>query len=704
MSGGSKSQVTGHRYYFGIHMGIGRGPVDSLNEVKVGDRRAWIGSVTGNTTIDIDAYNLFGGEDKEGGVQGPLEVMMGEADQTPSSGLLAMLGSPLSGFRRMFTVFFNGLVSMNNPYPKAWAFRFNRILKGWDGEVFQPTLARIPVADSFTAATELIRRYPLTAGIEPDPGVTVPMEFGGHTLMGLNTGLNFSASGLRHGNINSFDVFYSYGASSGPTSTLGSISVAWTLTEWEQTPTYENEVVFFMAVNLRESGLVGIGSARIVFGFYEGVFQFYTEMLSQVGTVVDRFPLGVMSSFSAEIKINKAAHEATWFIDGSPRHIFNYAAIIPSGAVLQYLDWESRATLATPGVNLHGYRIRNVTFTRDIAAPVYSMNPAHIIFECLTNREWGRGLARAKIDQTSFTVAAQRLYNESFGMCIKWTRKDSISSFVQVVLDHIGGALYQNRMTGLMTLKLIRDDYDPDLLPTYDTENGLLEVKPTGIGSAGSAVNAITVKWHDPLTDEDRTVSVKSTASILRNGGAVNSASKDYQGAPTAALALRLAQRDLRASSTSLRRFTVVADRSLDHLHPGEVFALRDNARGVPRTVVRIGKANYGTLVSGKVTFEVVQDVFALPDTTFAAEVPKTYTPPDTRPCVDEQRAMEAPYFLLAGRMSPSDFDYVKENGGYFVAMASKGKPINMGVEAYVRQSAPTPDDVPPNDDYVCGI
>lgn len=149
MSSGGKTQTVGYRYLFGIHMGIGRGPVDELCEIKVGDKRAWLGSVTSNASVPIDAYTLFGGEEKEGGVRGTLEVMMGGPTQTAGGGLAAMLGGPLPGYRRMFTVFFDGIVAMINPYPKPWKFRVRRALQGWDGPVFRPDLAVISmVAES----------------------------------------------------------------------------------------------------------------------------------------------------------------------------------------------------------------------------------------------------------------------------------------------------------------------------------------------------------------------------------------------------------------------------------------------------------------------------------------------------------------------------------------------------------------------------
>ena len=40
--GGSTDYVAGYRYLFGIHMGVCRGPIDELVEIRVGDRTAWV--------------------------------------------------------------------------------------------------------------------------------------------------------------------------------------------------------------------------------------------------------------------------------------------------------------------------------------------------------------------------------------------------------------------------------------------------------------------------------------------------------------------------------------------------------------------------------------------------------------------------------------------------------------------------------------
>ena len=58
------------------------------------------------------------------------------------------------------------------------------------------------------------------------------------------------------------------------------------------------------------------------------------------------------------------------------------------------------------------------------------MNPAHIIYECLTDRTWGRGYSSAEIDDASFRAAADTLYAENFGLSILWDQQQDIEAFI----------------------------------------------------------------------------------------------------------------------------------------------------------------------------------------------------------------------------------------------------------------------------------
>lgn len=154
MSGGGSGAVIGYKYAFGIHMGLSRGPVNELIEIKVGEKTAWRGSITENGNTDIDQPDLFGGERGEGGVSGTLTALFGGPTQTAPSELASVLKTPMPGFRRRMTVFFDGIISMMNPYPKPWKFRVRRSTQGWDGDPWYPSKAVIslvrPVSEAET--------------------------------------------------------------------------------------------------------------------------------------------------------------------------------------------------------------------------------------------------------------------------------------------------------------------------------------------------------------------------------------------------------------------------------------------------------------------------------------------------------------------------------------------------------------------------
>lgn len=163
---GSKKQTIGYRYYFSIHMGLGRGPVNEIAEIRVGDLTAFNTIVDVSQTgrlIYINKPELFGGEKKEGGVQGPAYIYNGADDQqlqpalnsgnaasanpigtglaakvgatatvvTKLPSIAASLGGDVPNFRGVVTVWFDGLVCALNPYPKEWAFRIRRSTAGW---------------------------------------------------------------------------------------------------------------------------------------------------------------------------------------------------------------------------------------------------------------------------------------------------------------------------------------------------------------------------------------------------------------------------------------------------------------------------------------------------------------------------------------------------------------------------------------------
>lgn len=126
--GGKQTYTVGYWYGLGAHLVLCHGPVDAVTEIRVGERVAWSGQVTGSTTIAIDSPNLFGGEGREGGVQGAVDVLMGEPGQGRNVYLQGLLGGAIPAFRGVFSLVLKRVwVAAMNPYLKPWSVRARRI-------------------------------------------------------------------------------------------------------------------------------------------------------------------------------------------------------------------------------------------------------------------------------------------------------------------------------------------------------------------------------------------------------------------------------------------------------------------------------------------------------------------------------------------------------------------------------------------------
>ena len=126
--GGSSTYVVGHRYYAGLHLALCHGPVDAVTRIIVGERTAWSGSVTSSQTLYVNAPELFGGDSREGGVQGYVEIKMGGAAETVSGYLQQKLGSVIPAFRGVVSIIAQQCqLSAMNPYIKPWSIEARRI-------------------------------------------------------------------------------------------------------------------------------------------------------------------------------------------------------------------------------------------------------------------------------------------------------------------------------------------------------------------------------------------------------------------------------------------------------------------------------------------------------------------------------------------------------------------------------------------------
>lgn len=417
MSGGGKGSqcyTTGYRYYAGLHLVFCHG-LDALLGIRVGEKWAWTGEVTGNQAISINQPNLHGGESREGGVVGTVDVCFGGAAQPRNSYLQSVLGSAIPAFRGLFGLISRKcMLSANNPYIKEWSILGRRTRIGW----------RDDLADI-----------------------------------------------------------------------------------------------------IDDDGHVG-------------------------------------------------------------------------------------------------------------------MNPAHILLEAVTNTSWGGlGYPLADVDLDSFQTAANLLKAEGFGLSLLWAKNTSAEDFIGIVCDHIDAKCYFSHVTGLLRVKLVRNDYNVGALPVLNESNIIEMVDFTG-PSSSEAINQVTVNWVD-RDNQPQAVTVQDIAGLARTDGQVNATTLDLVGIASASLAARVSARELQQLCMPISTCTLVVNRTRSQLEPGDCFAFSWGPLGVENMVMRVDTVEIGGLTESQLRITAVRDVYGLGAIALTTPESSQWTDPISEPAAALYRRVQ---------------------------------------------------------------
>lgn len=445
---GGQDVTIGFRYYMGVQIIGGHGPVDKFTRLIVGEREAWAGEITTDTTLHVDRPELFGGDDREGGVVGDIDVMMGTANQPRNAYLMTHQGPKCPAYRGLFSLVFKQFLwASGNPYFKSPWIELMRVLKGWEND-----------------------------------------------------------------------------------------------TPWH-----------------------------------------------------------------------------------------------PELAVIKGKD----------------------------------MNPAHIIYQSMTDTTWGMGYPASDFDDAAWLVAAQQLFSEDFGLSLEWDQQSDIESFVQGILNHINGSIGLDLNTGKFRLKLIRDDYNLATLLELNVDN-IIEMKSFQRAAYGDSANELVVSYID-RDQNAATVAVQDLASIQAQG-AVISTTKSYPGIRDAFLASRVGMRDLRTLSSPLAKAVLVTNRILWDKDKGDVVKLNWPLLGIAGAAFRIIDIDKGTLANGAITATLVEDIFGLPAASYVAPPVNQWVDTVAAPiAVNASKVVEAPYWDVVHKLSIANQRQLQDQYGFGLFMASRG-------------------------------
>ncbi len=319
----------------------------------------------------------------------------------------------------------------------------------------------------------------------------------------------------------------------------------------------------------------------------------------------------------------------------------------------------------------------------------WDMNPIHIIRECMTNTEWGRGLPDSIIGP-SYAKAAQTLYAERLGLSMLWTSEMAVNDFILEVIRHIDAVRYEDPETGLQEIKLVRPDYDVATLPVLSPSNCRIEqlTSPT----LYDLVNQITIEFWNRDTGEDSALAVQDTAAINMSG-TVNNQTMQYSGICSERVALQVGQRDLARYSKPFRQGRLIVNRKVANLKPGDPFVLNWPARGVTQLVCRVAKRSDNGELDGMIGIEFGEDIFSAPYNVANVPPPSGWEDPVKPPVnFDYVTMFDLPYPLLVEELGETDIAAVPTTAGY--AGFAGGRPLtgsHMNYGAFFYPAGTTP-------------
>lgn len=299
------------------------------------------------------------------------------------------------------------------------------------------------------------------------------------------------------------------------------------------------------------------------------------------------------------------------------------------------------------------------------------MNPAHIIYQCVTDEEWGMGYPATQVDDDAFKAAADQLHSEGFGMSLRWDQQDKIERFISNVLDHINASLVTDRQTGLFKLMLIRDDYDPNTLPVFDATN-ITNLNQYQRKAWGETINELTIKYTDVTDGQVKTVTMQNLGNVYAQGAVVTD-TQDRRGLPTADLASRVCARDLRVLSAPLATIDIDCNREAYGMEVGDPFKLSWPDIGIDNLIFRVASIDLGTLLNGRIRITATEDVFGMPNAAYTGTPPIGWTEPDrTAKPVTTQKLFEVPYYILRRRLADYEINELGPDFAFAACVARR--------------------------------
>ena len=273
------------------------------------------------------------------------------------------------------------------------------------------------------------------------------------------------------------------------------------------------------------------------------------------------------------------------------------------------------------------------------------INPAEAILDILINNYWGCNYTRKKIDIDSLLELGITVDEEGLGISCLINSTDHAGTYINKILEHINGVCYDNPKTGKITFKLIRADYDTELLPIFSPDN-CTSLEFTRLDWSETSSN-INVSFTDASNKYINSSLLLSDIANTRITHTRSEQQVDGKYFTTQENARRLAQTKLLSAAYPLSSVSIKCNRIAYNLCVGDAIIVNWIPYGIEKQVFRITNIDYASLTSGQISLTAVEDIFGFDTTVYAyGDIPTWKDPEHSPKDLIYTLFMEIPYEL----------------------------------------------------------
>ncbi len=639
---GPKSKtVTGYKYSLGMHTVMAQN-LDAVLALRFADKVGWKGYKGDGARIQINRPSLFGGDKKDGGISGYIDVEMGGASQVPNDYLQDKLVVAIPAFRGVAALVWRQFYWGNSPYLKPVSVKALAVHSHFDDWY--------PAKALMNAETDII-----------NSAIHIALDNSG-SMYGTKWDTQISAvrgflQTMKGKTGNSFRIV------------VYDEAVFASIERLQATDADIEAIrVWLAGLNDQLDGATnfeyGVASAPQFFADHEATEAY--DPFAGVPILGGLFAQGSATSdeFTRRIVI--------FTTDGSPS---SQATFDNAKATLDSI--ERVEVFCFNIVDTNTFYTSQMDNTPNDGVPVVSgsnpdelrtaiegafmsfadMNPAHILRDALIAPS-SDGSGNAAEIGASFTAAADTLFSEGLGLCFRWQTVRDKRSFKSLVEQHIDGICYLDSTTGKYELKLIRNDYDAETIPVFDDSNVVEWSDDIKRPAWDELPNQIKVLFTKRANGDQGSITITNIAGVQATGRVIQE-ERDYGGITVESLASRVTMRDLTARTVPLWDGSFKAT----HLDPdtnlGSAIKINKPELGLNNIIGRIVYISDPDGRDNAVTIRFAQDKYAIDaDAISSSDDVDTGIDFTAQACTYEM-VEEAPYWYLQQELGQDVIDEI---------------------------------------------